>query len=348
MSGKMGYGNSNNRRRSIKPGDKPSKVEPAVISDETKEAMDEAAKGGSNVFELEVDGNQVLFNLYLIKHEDIESKTFVSTENVRNQEIVNRLSLKGMIDEIKENGQLSPGISVIDPDTGKFEVIEGSQRRAGCIFNGLGFLTWGTEEKIVKESKKGISESGNYFKPKSLYEYGFEWKRLADEEGLNISQIAQLEDKHRSIIRAGINVHSLPKAVLTAIPSIPDLGRPLIESLVKKTTGLSEEQLSKLSTFCDSLSKEKDDLINTADSGAVANQQVIKKIIGFEFSAPETNSDNDSTPAPISVKKKLNDGSQVKWKQDAHQKTVSLQIDQFGDEQLEELKTLLAKWGVEL
>lgn len=345
---KMGYSSKNKRRRSLPLTGDASNVAPAVISDEAKEALDNAASSGSNMLELEVDGNPVKFYLYTIRHEEIETKTFVSSENIRNQAIVNRLSLKGMINELRENGQISPGISIIEPETGKFEVIEGSQRRAGCLHTGSSFLTWGTKDKIVNERKKGLSESGNYFKPKSLYEYGLEWKRLADEEGLNISQIAQFADKHRSIVRAAINIHTLPNAVLNAIPSIPDLGRPLIESLVKKTTDLSEEHLSELSVFCDSLSEEKDKLVDTADTGTAANQQIIKKIIDFEFAASETNNDINSAPAPVSVKKKLADGSQIKWKHDSNQKSVTLQVEQFGEEQLTELKALLNKWGVEL
>ena len=340
---KMGYGSGSNNRRRSPPG-----IKSHVVTEADKQTMDKAAESGNDAFTLEIDGTPVKFKLYTVKHEELETKTFVSPENIRNQSIVNALSLKGMIHELKAKGQISPGISILNSETGQFEVIEGSQRRAGCIHLGMDFVTWGTDVNVVAESKKGISQSGNYFKSKSLFEYGFEWDKLAKEDGLSISEIATLAGKHRSIVRAALNVHAIPQPVLDVIPSIPDLGRPLIESLVKKTTNLTEEHLNELAVFCNTLSNEKNDLIQNADSGTAANQQIIKKICGFDFSAPVTSDDQNNEPAPVSVKTKLADGSQIKWKHDSTQKTVSLQLDQFGEEQLTELKALLNKWGVEV
>lgn len=341
MSNVMGYGNSGKRRRGG------GNIEPVQISPVAEKSLDAAATSGKNKLEIVIDGQAVLFELYTIKHKDIESTSYVSDCNIRDQKIINKLSLQGLIKEL-ENGQLSPAISYID-EQGKFEVMNGSQRRYGCFHKGMDFITWGTTTKISNEAKANISKSSNYVKPNSLYERGESWLAM-QTKGKKIAEIAKEEDVDRKIIRAGIAVRQFPDFIIDVIPSTPDLGRPLIESLAPIVLLDDSVFTTKLKDYCVSLKDTVLSLRNTAEQPSSANKLIASKLFDFHkqyFEDQKSKIENPTAQTPVVVKQKLDDGSQVKIKHDSSKKSLNLTISEIPNERLSELKVMLGKWGIE-
>ena len=338
----MGYGNSNKRRRGG------GKIEPVQITEVTEKSLDDAATSGKSKLEIVIDGEAVLFELYTIKHEDIESTSYVSDCNIRDQKIINKLSLQGIIKEL-ENGQLSPAISYLDSD-GKFEVMNGSQRRSGCFHRGMDFVTWATTTEISSDSKVNISKSSNYVKPNSLYEKAESWLSM-QSEGKSIVAISKETNIDRKVIRAGIAIRQFPDFVIDVIPSVPDLGRRLIDSLKPIVFHDDTTFLAQLKEFCVSLKGTVDTLRNGNDSPNSANSTIAQKLIDFHkqyFENDASSNDDSNLLAPKKVVQKLDDGSKVNFKHDAEKKSLNLSISDIPEERLVELKEMLGKWGIQI
>lgn len=123
----------------------------------TPQEAQSAAKEQAQVIELAVAGQEVVqFELTRIAAQDIESKTFVFSENAREQSFLNEHALSDVLATLKDKGQQYPAVGRRSED-GRIEVLDGSRRRMSCILAQKEFMIY-VAENINSEHAKFLSD----------------------------------------------------------------------------------------------------------------------------------------------------------------------------------------------
>ncbi|MDC5753545.1 ParB/RepB/Spo0J family partition protein [Vibrio europaeus] len=183
------------------------------------------------------------FELACIPHHDITKKTYVLDDNARMQSALNEVSLNDILPSLNEKGMQYPARGYIDP-TGKIEVWDGSRRRMGCIISKRDYFIWVTKKQVSDDTKRLMSDVGNYYKPLSLYERGALWEKMLDEEKYqDAKHLAEGEGTSEAVVTSARKAFALPEGLVNLMPSINDLGRPAINEIHKRIKPLKEGEL---------------------------------------------------------------------------------------------------------
>lgn len=246
---------------------------------------------GARVFVLK-SGKQARFVLTKILHDDIETQTYIdSSVNGRDQSLLTPESVSDIARTIKLQ-QFFPAIG--REVNGRIEILDGSRRRAACLYNGTPFEVLVTKEDIDLADARQLAVDIQTAKEHTLRELG---KRLElmYAKGLSQAEIAKAEGISPAKITRAFQAASVPDEMIALFPSVSDLAiadyQLLLEIADKakaKNVDLSEivasvhERIEKeaLSDADDPLTKTKIiSFFRTASNSLKAAKPVKKAVI---------------------------------------------------------------------
>jgi ParB family chromosome partitioning protein len=201
----------------------------------------QAVKEKTSVIELTIAGEQqASFELVSILPEQIATKTRVFKHNAREQAFLNEHALADILTTLKTQGQQYPAVGRwSDNDT--IEVLDGSRRRMACLLAEKPFLIYVAKD-IQENQAKFLSDVANAHKPLSLFERGKEMQFLLDNKTvLDQKELAKYCQCSEALVSGALKAASLPLALLTAYPSVGELGRPTIVKLHRLFFSLTPE-----------------------------------------------------------------------------------------------------------
>jgi len=165
-------------------------------------------------------GAEARFALTKILHDDIETQTYVDAAvNGRDQAFLTPESVSDISRTIKLQ-QFFPAIGrEVD---GRIEVLDGSRRRAACLYNGTPFEVLVTKDDLSLSDARQLAIDIQTAKEHTLRELG---KRLMlmYPESMNQSEIARAEGLSAAKISRAFQAASVPDALIGLFPSVSDL-----------------------------------------------------------------------------------------------------------------------------
>lgn len=287
----------------------------------------QAAKDKAPHIELSVAGEEVVsFELVTIPATEVEHRTTVFAQNAREQAFLTNVALSDILDTLQEKGQQFPAVGRLSAD-GTIEVLDGSRRRMACIYAHKDFLVY-VGKDITTAHAKFLSDVANAHKPLSLFERGKEMQMLLESGKVaDQKELAKHFQCSEAIVSGALKAATLPLELLTAYPSVADLGRPTIVKLHRSFNQLSSVKQAELLTHL----KEKDvPLWNEIDIQGVSRitSEVTKRVEAlFEQIAPTTKKKRATT-------KTLLDGK-ISYSRNGNK--VNLNLKDVDDEKLSQV-----------
>ncbi|PKC36098.1 chromosome partitioning protein ParB [Pantoea ananatis 15320] len=165
-------------------------------------------------------GAQARFVLTKILHDEIETQTFVdATINGRDQAFLTRESVSDISRTIRLQ-QFFPAIGrEID---GRTEILDGSRRRAACIFNGTAFEVLVTRDALSLSDARQLAVDIQTAKEHTLRELG-KRLRLMYPEDMNQSEIASAEGLSAAKVTRAFQAAAVPDEIIAVFPSVSEL-----------------------------------------------------------------------------------------------------------------------------
>lgn len=174
---------------------------------------------GARVFVLK-SGKQARFVLTKILHDDIETQTYIdSSVNGRDQSLLTPESVSDIARTIKLQ-QFFPAIG--REVNGRIEILDGSRRRAACLYNGTPFEVLVTKEDIGLADARQLAVDIQTAKEHTLRELG---KRLElmYAKGMSQAEIAKAEGISPAKVTRAFQAASVPDEMIALFPSVSDL-----------------------------------------------------------------------------------------------------------------------------
>ncbi|MEG3109554.1 ParB/RepB/Spo0J family partition protein [Pantoea sp. T14] len=174
---------------------------------------------GARVFVLK-SGAEARFVLTKILHDDIEAQTYVDASvNGRDQSLLTPESVSDIARTIKLQ-QFFPAIGrEID---GRIEVLDGSRRRAACLYNGTPFEVLVTKDDLDLADARQLAKDIQTAKEHTLRELG-KRLQLMYPEGMNQSDIAKAEGLSAAKITRAFQAAAVPDEMIAVFPSVSEL-----------------------------------------------------------------------------------------------------------------------------
>ena len=198
----------------------------------------------SRVFTLK-SGKTATFSRQFIPSGEIEAKTFVDAQiNGRDQSTLTEESVKDITRTISLQ-QFFPAIGrLVD---GRIEIMDGSRRRAACLFAGTGLEILVTEEPIDVSDARQLAADIQTAKEHNLRELGQRFM-LMQEQGMSKSEIARAEGISNAKVTRAFQAASVPSAIIDVFPVVSELTLPDYQLLLDvaeeaKAEGMSVEEI---------------------------------------------------------------------------------------------------------
>lgn len=165
-------------------------------------------------------GAEARFTLTKILHDDIEMQTFVDASvNGRDQTFLTQDSVSDIARTITLQ-QFFPAIGrEVD---GRIEILDGSRRRAACIYNGMPFEVLVTRDALSLADARQLAVDIQTAKEHTLRELGKRLK-LMYPEGTNQSEIAVAEGLSAAKVTRAFQAASVPDEIIGVFPSVAEL-----------------------------------------------------------------------------------------------------------------------------
>ncbi|MDE1187161.1 MAG: ParB family protein [Pantoea sp.] len=174
---------------------------------------------GARVFVLK-SGKEARFVLTKVLHDDIETQTYIdSSVNGRDQSLLTEESVADISRTITLQ-QFFPAIGREVDD--RIEILDGSRRRAACIYNGTPFEVLVTKDELDLADARQLAVDIQTAKEHTLRELG---KRLELMYPSDMSQteIAKAEALSPAKITRALQAASVPDEMISVFPSLSDL-----------------------------------------------------------------------------------------------------------------------------
>lgn len=191
-------------------------------------------------------GAQARFVLTRILHVDIEAKTFVDASvNGRDQAFLTPESVSDISRTIRLQ-QFFPAIGrEVD---GRLEILDGSRRRAACLYNGTAFEVLVTRDALTLSDARQLATDIQTAREHTLRELGKRLKVMYPED-MNQSDIAAAEGLSAAKVTRAFQAASVPEEVISVFPSVSELSISDYQFLLDVTErararGISAEQLA--------------------------------------------------------------------------------------------------------
>lgn len=175
--------------------------------------------GNERVFVLK-SGNEARFNLINILHDDIETQTYVDNAvNGRDQAFLTPESVSDIARTIRLQ-QFFPAIG--REVEGRIEVLDGSRRRAACLFNDTSFEVLVTKDELSLTDARQLAIDIQTAKEHTLRELGKRLQLMYPDE-MNKSEIAELEGLSAAKVTRAYQAAAVPDEMIAVFPSVSEL-----------------------------------------------------------------------------------------------------------------------------
>ena len=186
-------------------------------------------------------GKQAKFIKTVVLSGDIESKTFVDASvNGRDQTMLSRESVSDITRTIKLQ-QFFPAIGrEVD---GRIEVLDGTRRRAACIYNNVKFEILVTKDSIDIADARQLAKDIQTAREHSLRELG---KRIEVTYGVSMTkeEIAQAESISPAKVTRAFQAASVPDEMISVFPVINDISLSDYQFLLKLSEKVTNKKMS--------------------------------------------------------------------------------------------------------
>ncbi|MBD9646348.1 ParB/RepB/Spo0J family partition protein [Pantoea sp. PNT02] len=229
-------------------------------------------------------GAEAHFTLTRVLHADIEKQTYVDAGvNGRDQSFITEESVSDIARTITLQ-QFFPAIGrEVD---GRIEVLDGSRRRAACIFNGAAFDVLVTRDDLSLTDARQLAIDIQTAKEHTLRELGKRLK-LMYPEGTTQSEIAKAEGISPAKITRAFQAASVPDDMIAVFPSAGELSISDYQALLD----VAEKASAKNISIGDLVTEVREKI--EAGAGSDVDETAFKtRVIGFfrsEISGLKTN-----------------------------------------------------------
>lgn len=165
-------------------------------------------------------GAEARFTLTKILHDDIESQTFVDASvNGRDQSFLTEESVSDIARTIKLQ-QFFPGIG--REVEGRIEILDGSRRRAACIFNDTPFEVLVTRDALSLTDARQLAVDIQTAREHTLRELGKRLKLMYPGE-MKQGEIAAAEGLSPAKVTRAFQAAAVPDEIIAVFPSVNEL-----------------------------------------------------------------------------------------------------------------------------
>lgn len=191
-------------------------------------------------------GAQARFVLTKFLHDDIEAQTFVDAAvNGRDQAFLTRESVSDISRTIRLQ-QFFPAIGrEVD---GRTEILDGSRRRAACLYNGTAFEVLVTRDALSISDARQLAADIQTAREHTLRELGKRLKLMYPAD-MNQSDIAAAEGLSAAKVTRAFQAAAVPEEIIAVFPSVSELSISDYQILLEvteraRTRGISTEELT--------------------------------------------------------------------------------------------------------
>ena len=191
-------------------------------------------------------GAQARFVLTKFLHDDIEAQTFVDAAvNGRDQAFLTRESVSDISRTIRLQ-QFCPAIGrEVD---GRTEILDGSRRRAACLYNGTAFEVLVTRDALSISDARQLAADIQTAREHTLRELGKRLKLMYPAD-MNQSDIAAAEGLSAAKVTRAFQAAAVPEEIIAVFPSVSELSISDYQILLEvteraRTRGISTEELT--------------------------------------------------------------------------------------------------------
>lgn len=165
-------------------------------------------------------GAEARFISSRILHDDIESQTFINEEvNGRDQTTLTPES----VSDISRTIALQQFFPAIGREVnGRIEILDGSRRRAACLYNGVSFDVLVTRDNLSLADARQLAIDIQTAKEHTLRELGRRLQLMYPSE-MSRAEIAQAEGLSAAKVTRAFQAASVPEEMIALFPSISDL-----------------------------------------------------------------------------------------------------------------------------
>ena len=216
-------------------------------------------------------GKQAKFVKTVVLSGEIESKTFVdSSVNGRDQAMLSPESVSDISRTIKLQ-QFFPAIG--REVNGRIEILDGTRRRAACIYNNVKFEILVTKDDIELSDARQLAKDIQTAREHSLRELG---KRLEVTYGTSMTkeEIAPAEDISPAIVTHAFQAAAVPDETVAVFTVINDISLSDYRFLLK----LAEEANNKQRSVTELMEKVQHRLKTMPDYPAIDKSKILAVI----------------------------------------------------------------------
>jgi ParB family transcriptional regulator, chromosome partitioning protein len=165
-------------------------------------------------------GAEARFTLTKILHDDIDTQTFVDAAvNGRDQAFLTEASVSDISRTIKLQ-QFFPAIG--REVEGRIEILDGSRRRAACLFNGMPFEVLVTRDALSLADARQLAVDIQTAKEHTLRELGKRLKLMYPAD-ITQSEIATAEGLSAAKVTRAFQAAAVPDEIIAVFPSVSEL-----------------------------------------------------------------------------------------------------------------------------
>lgn len=213
-------------------------------------------------------GKQAKFVKTVVLSGEIESRTFVDASvNGRDQAMLSRESVNDISRTIKLQ-QFFPAIG--REVNGRIEILDGTRRRAACLYNNVKFEILVTKDDIELADARQLAKDIQTAKEHSLRELG---KRLEVTYGTTMTkeEIAQAENLSPAKVTRAFQAASVPDEIISVFPVINDISLSDYQFLLK----LAEEANNKKTFVTELMKKVRQRLMMLPDYPVIDKSKIL-------------------------------------------------------------------------
>lgn len=186
-------------------------------------------------------GAEARFMLTKILHDDIEAQTFVDTSvNGRDQSLLTQESVSDIARTIKLQ-QFFPAIG--REMEGRIEILDGSRRRAACIFNDTPFEVLVTRDALSLADARQLAVDIQTAREHTLRELGKRLKLMYPSD-MKQAEIALAEGLSSAKVTRAFQAAAVPDVMIAVFPSVNELSISDYQTLLDAAEKASAKHIS--------------------------------------------------------------------------------------------------------
>lgn len=213
-------------------------------------------------------GKQAKFVSTVVLSGDIERQTYVDPSvNGRDQTMLTPESVSDISRTIKLQ-QFFPAIA--REVNGRIEILDGSRRRAACIFNQVKFEVLVTKDEIDLADARQLSRDIQSAREHSLRELGKRFEMMYGN-GMSKEEIAQAENISPAKVTRAFQAASVPDEMIAVFPVINDISLADYQFLLQ----LAEDAQKKQVPLADLMNRVRQRLGELPDNPPIDKAKIL-------------------------------------------------------------------------